>query len=258
MPDKKSKRIAGYIRVSSQDQRKEGYSLDAQKNKIIDYCKQNSFELIKIYEDAGISGGTINKRPAFKQLIIDAKNKRFDGILVFKFDRAFRNLKDAVITLDDFRKIGIDFISITENIDTTTAMGNAMFGIISVFAQLERDLTSERMDSSFWQKFNQGKSIGKCPTGYKWNKKSKIMEIDTKKAEMVKEIFKSTIQGISYRVICNKFNLKPQSYYNIIRNPVYCGFITFEKKIKQGIHIPLINISTFLAINKDFKIPNEE
>mgnify|MGYP001561976130 CR=1 FL=1 len=257
MQNKQSKRFAGYVRVSGQDQRKEGYSLDAQKNKIIEYCNFNKFELINIYEDAGISGSTIKKRPSFKKLLEDAKNKKFDGILVFKFDRAFRNLKDAVITLDEFRKINIDFISITENIDTTTAMGNAMFGIIGVFAQLERDLTSERMDSSFWQKFNEGKSIGKCPTGYKWNKKNKVMEIDTKKAEMVKEIFKSTIQGISYRVICSKFNLKPQSYYNIIRNPVYAGFITFEGLTKVGVHEAIVSISDFKLLNKDFVIPNE-
>lgn len=253
MSDKKSKRIAGYIRVSSQDQKKEGYSLDAQKNKIIEYCNQNNFELIKIYEDAGISGGTIKKRPAFKQLIEDASNKKFDAIVILKLDRAFRNTREALITFDDFAKWKIDFISIHEKIDTTSAMGRFFFTMMSALAELEKNLTSERMDTIFLHKFNQGKSIGKCPTGYKWNKKNKVMEIDTKKAEMIKEIFKSTIEGISYRIICSKFDLKPQSYYNIIRNPVYCGFIQFEKKIKKGLHEKIIDIETFKKLNKNFK-----
>lgn len=252
MENKKGRKIAGYVRVSSLDQKKEGYSIDAQKSLITKYCENNNHTLVKIYEDAGISGGTIIKRPAFKLLLSDARLHKFDAIVVLKLDRAFRNIKDAIFTSEELEKIKIDFISLNENIDTTSAMGRFFFNLMSALAQFERELTSERMDISFIQKFNEGRNIGRCPFGYKWDKKKKIMYLDLKNSEIVKEIFSLTINKISYKDICLKFNLKPQSYYNIIRNPVYCGFVSFEGKTRPGIHPKIISLEQFKLINPNF------
>ena len=243
------KKVCIYIRVSSEEQAKEGYSLNAQKNKLEEYAQFKDYWVYKIYTDAGVSGKSIKGRKAFQEMIEDAKQEKFSATLVYKFDRAWRNVRDAIVTLEDLSKIGVDFISITENIDTTTAMGKAVFGVISVFAQLERDLTGERLNLTLHDKFNSGINIGRCPTGYKWDKKKKIMIIDDKKAEMIRDIFKMASEKINYKEICEKYNLKPQSYYNIIRNKVYIGIISFEGVEKSGIHQPLISEELFLKVN---------
>jgi len=253
MITKNKKRVAGYIRVSSSDQAKEGYSLDAQKRKIEEYSEFKEWSVFKIYEDAGISGKSIKGRKAFQDMINDAKNGKFSAILIFKLDRAFRNVKDALNTLDELSKIKVDFISLSENIDTTTAMGKFFFTVINAFAQLERELTGERLNLTLNKKFQDGVMVGKSPIGYKWSKTKKIMVIDNKKSDMIKDIFEMTAKGISYREICGKYKLKPQSYYNMIRNKVYIGIITFEGVEREGIHQPIIDKGLFYEVNKNAK-----
>lgn len=244
------KRVAIYIRVSSEEQAKEGYSLDAQKKKLEEYAEFKKWFVYKIYEDAGISGKSIKGRKAFQDMLNDAKQEKFSAILIYKFDRAFRNVKDALNTLDELKEIGVDFVSITEDIDTTSAMGKFFFTIISGFAELERGLTGERLNLTLNRKFEQGIMIGKSPLGYSWNKRKKMMVIDEKKASIIRDVFQMTSEGVGYREICKKHKIKPQSYYNIIKNKVYIGIISFEGKEKKGIHKSLISKELFDKCNE--------
>lgn len=244
------KLVSIYIRVSSEEQKQSGLSLDAQKRVLLDYIKTKGWILFKEYIDAGISGKSIKGRKAFKELLEDAKNKEFSTILIYKFDRAFRNVKDALITLDELKELGIDFVSITEQIDTTTAMGKFFFVVISGFAELERNLTVDRMKLIMHDKFNRGLNIGKCPFGYKWSKTKKMMIKDIKKSSIIKDIFELTSKGIGYKEICEKYKLKPQSYYNIIKNKVYIGIVSFEGEERKGRHEPLIDKELFEMVNK--------
>lgn len=257
-----NKRVAIYLRVSTEEQKKEGLSIVAQKDKLYNYCKFKDWNVVMEYIDEGVSAGSIKKRPQFLQMIKDAKLKKFSTILIVKFDRAFRNTRDAIVTFEELYEEGIDFVSIAEDIDTTTPMGKFFFIIISAFAELERQMTIERNKAVREYKFNSGLSVSRVPFGYKAiykNKKEKKgvigMVIDNSN-NIVLDCFKMTADGIKYREICNKHKLNPQSYYNIIKNPVYCGYIKFGSELKKGIHSSIISEELFKQLNPNFEFPN--
>ena len=108
------------------------------------YLKSKEWEDYEIYTDPGFSGKDLN-RPAIKKLIQDCKDGKIDTVLVFKLDRISRSQKDTLYLIEEvFNKYGVGFISIRENFDTTTPFGKAMIGVLSVFAQLERETILER------------------------------------------------------------------------------------------------------------------
>jgi len=250
------KNVAIYIRVSSDEQKKEGLSVEAQLRKLQQYCEFKDWVVFKVYTDEGISAKSIKGRPAFSQMLQETKNGKFSAILITKFDRAFRNVKEALITFDDLKEKGVDFVSISEDIDTTTAMGKFFFIIISALAQFEREMTSDRNKAILEDKFNRGIIIGKIPFGYNAvykNKKEKKgiikIVIHPKESEIVKQVFQKTSEGISYKEICKEFKLKPQSYYNMIKNKVYMGIVSFEGIQKTGSHEGIISEELWRKVN---------
>lgn len=246
------KRVAIYLRVSTDEQAKHGISLDSQLKKTQDYCEFKDWEIFKVYRDEGISGGSTKKRKAFQQMIKDSKEKKFSAILVTKIDRAFRNVIDALLTLENLRDNGTDFVSISEDIDTTTPMGKAMFTIISVFAQLEREMNTGRVRDVRTLRFEQGMFPARSPYGYRpivRDKKVVGFKIYPKEAEVVSGCFKMASEGKDYKEICSTYGLKPQQYYNILRNKAYCGYVVFEGKERKGIHEPIISEELFNKVN---------
>lgn len=246
-------KFVGYLRVSSEEQKK-GVSIDTQRKKIEEYAQFKDWKISKFYEDAGISGTSINKRKAFQQMIKDAEDEKFTGIIVTKFDRAFRNVIDALTTIEKLNKLKIDIISIAENIDTTNPMGKAMFTIVSTFAELESGRNAERVRDVRKYRFEQGMMVGRSPFGYRTIKKAgKVVgfRIHQKEAEIVSDCFKMTSEGYSYREVCKKHKLKPQQYYNIVKNKVYCGYVIFEGKEKKGTHEPIISEELYNQVNKN-------
>lgn len=248
-----NKMVAVYIRVSGDDQKKEGLSLDAQKRKMEDYCQFKGWTIFKIYRDEGISGGSIKKRKQFKKMLDDSKYNNFSIILITKFDRAFRNTKEALITLDELKERKVDFVSIAEEIDTTTAMGNFFFVIISALAELERMLTRDRVSDVRMDKFNRCLFPAKAPFGYKSIvRDGKILKFiqHPKQAEIVKGCFLMASEGASYKDVCKKYKLKPQQYYNIIKNRVYCGYVCFQGEEKVGVHEKIISEELWRKVNE--------
>lgn len=131
------KKVGIYIRVSTQEQANEGYSIQAQKERLISYCKAKDWHIVDIYTDGGYSGSNLD-RPGIQKLIADIE--KIDMVLVYKLDRLSRSQKDTLYLIEDiFLKNNVDFVSMNESFDTSTPFGRAMIGILSVFAQLERE-----------------------------------------------------------------------------------------------------------------------
>ena len=162
-------KAVGYIRVSTDEQTQHGYSLEAQAQAIKKYCELQGWELVRIYRDDGYSGASM-ERPDLQQLLEDVYLRKFDVVVVWKLDRLSRNLKDTLYLLDDaLEKNGIGFISIQEQFDTTTPIGKAVMQIIAVFAQLEREMITERMKMGKYQKARLGQFGGHVLYGYRKN-----------------------------------------------------------------------------------------
>ena len=150
------KTAALYARVSTADQ-----SCDVQLTDLRRYAKQR-FDTNREYIDTGISGAQ-RHRPSLDALMADARKKRFDVVLVWKFDRFARSLKHLIDSLEDFGALGIDFVSYTEGVDTTTPSGRLLFHMVGAVAQFERDLIAERVRAGIAHAKAIGKRIGRPP-----------------------------------------------------------------------------------------------
>ena len=119
-------KAAIYSRVSTEEQAKEGLSVEAQIDKCKSFCNARDWKVFKVYKDAGYSAGNLN-RPAMELMLRDAQAQKFNIILVYKIDRFSRKLRDLILVLEDLKDKDINFTSVTEQIDTTSAMGEAFF-----------------------------------------------------------------------------------------------------------------------------------
>jgi DNA invertase Pin-like site-specific DNA recombinase len=148
-------RIAIYARVSTKDQ-----SCELQVRDLRAYCTARGFDLVREYVDVGQSGAK-DSRPELNKLMDDARKRQFDAIVVWRFDRFARSTKHLLLALEEFRSLGIQFISYQENIDTSSALGQALFTIVSAVAQLERDLIRERVTAGIRNARANGKRLGR-------------------------------------------------------------------------------------------------
>ncbi len=173
------KRIAIYARVSTDRQ-----STESQLNTLREYIKKREWNLFKEYIDEGFTGSD-TKRPAFKEMMADAKKRRFDVLLVYKLDRLSRSLKDLIITLDDLKSMGVDFVSYDNGLDTTTPTGRLIFHVVGSVAEFEREIIKERVKAGLENARRKGKKLGRPPVS------SALVE----KAKRLRS------QGMSYRKI---------------------------------------------------------
>lgn len=150
-------KTAIYARVSTNNGQQ---SPEMQLQALREYCAARKFVIFREYIDEGISG-TQNSRPALNQLMDDARKRKFDSVLVWKFDRFARSTKHLITALEEFKNLGIDFISYSENLDTSSPMGKAMFTIVGAIAELERSLIVERVKSGLQAAKKRGKRLGR-------------------------------------------------------------------------------------------------
>lgn len=148
-------RIGIYARVSTKDQ-----SCELQLRDLRTYCAARAFETVGEYIDAGQSGAK-ESRPELNKLMDDARKRKFDAVIVWRFDRFARSTKHLLLALEEFRSLGIQFISYQENIDTSSPLGQALFTIVSAVAQLERDLIRERVSAGIRNAQASGKQLGR-------------------------------------------------------------------------------------------------
>lgn len=190
-------RVAIYIRVSTTMQAENGESLNVQRTQLTTYAQMmlNALpENIVIFEDAGYSGKNMD-RPKFQDMMSQIRAGKFSHLLVWKIDRISRNLLDFSMMYKELKELGVTFVSKNEQFDTSTAMGEAMLKIILVFAELERNMTSERVTHTMIAMAQSGRwNGGRVPFGYTYRtegekKEKQIFEIDKGEAALVQEIF---------------------------------------------------------------------
>ena len=150
-----------YIRVSTEEQAKQGISLAAQEEALKNYAAALGYEILKVYREEGKSGKDIKGRPEMKKLLEDAQAHKFQAIFLYKLDRFSRSLRDLIDTIEKLKEWGIDFISLQDKIETTSASGKLMFHIISAFAEFERNVTSERTKFSMDKRARDGNVVSR-------------------------------------------------------------------------------------------------
>ena len=155
-------RVALYARVSTADK---GQDPRVQTLELQEYCQRRGWSVVGEYVDVGISG-TKEKRPELDRLMADAHRRRFDAILCWKFDRFARSVSHLLRALETFQTLGIDFVSFSEQLDTSTPTGKMVFTVLGAVAELERSLIVERVRAGMHNARAKGKRIGRPPRTY--------------------------------------------------------------------------------------------
>ncbi len=232
-----------YIRVSTEEQARHGISLSAQEEALTNYASALGYEIFKIYKDEGKSAKDITHRPEMVQILQDAQNHKFQAILIYKLDRFSRSLKDLIETIEKLKQWNVDFISLQDKIETTSASGKLMFHIISAFAEFERNVTGDRTKFSMDKKARDGSPITRAPWGYKMENKKLI---PTQNSFQIAELFLDFLnQNISLTQLAKKYDFSVNGLKKILKNQAYLGKTKFDGQTHQGTHQPLISSTLF-------------
>ena len=159
-------RAIGYVRVSTSSQAIDGVSLDAQREKIEAWCASNGYRLVEVFSDGGVSGKRADNRPGLQRALKAVCAKRGAALVVYSLSRLARSTKDAISIGERLDKAGADLVSLSEQIDTTTAAGKMVFRMLAVFSEFERDLVSERTTAALAAKRANGERTGQVPYGF--------------------------------------------------------------------------------------------
>ena len=240
--------LALYRRVSTDRQADEGYSLDVQKEKLIAFSKtMENVEEIREYTDDGYSGGSLD-RPGMRQMIEDVESGIITHVVVVKLDRLSRSQKDTLHLIEDiFTPNNVAFISIMESFNTDTAFGRAMVGILSVFAQLERENIFERTRGGMQKRVEAGywPGGGRTPYGYDYDPAQGIL-VPNEDAEKVRYIYDRYLAGIGMQTIADELGLKYERIvYNIITRKSNTGVIVYNGVEYQGRHEAIVSLDTY-------------
>lgn len=247
MERKEAPKAALYIRVSTEAQAEEGYSIDAQKEMLEAYCITKKIAAYEHYIDGGYSGSNID-RPEMQRLIHDVKNGEIGIVVVYKLDRLSRSQKDTLYLIEDvFNLHNAEFISMNESLDTSTPMGRAMLGIMSAFAQLERETIRERTRMGMRERVKEGLWMGggRVPFGYDYDKEQGIL-VPNQDAETVRRIYDLYLQGFSTQMIADILGLKYDKLaLQILTRKTNLGIICYNNQEYQGKHEPIISLETY-------------
>ncbi|MET3297408.1 UNVERIFIED_ORG: site-specific DNA recombinase [Bacillus proteolyticus] len=239
--------VVGYVRVSTQEQ-VNGFSIQAQKEKIVEYCFQKGVEPQKVYVDAGVSGKSVKNRTALQQLLLQVKKGNIKEVVVWKVNRLARKLVDILYIVEAFQKYGVAFTSLSENFNSGTPQGLFTLQMLGAVSQLERETILENSRMGRRQRDKQGEYCGARILGYdvipkstclKEGKRSNL-EINNEEAKVVQKIFHWYANGLGYKEIVkqlNKRKIKTKygkafslgGIYKILRNVVYIGKVRFQQ-----------------------------
>lgn len=246
--------MALYMRVSTEEQAQEGFSLDAQGERMRAYCKAQGYDIYNTYREEGESGRTI-KRPKYQAMM--EKIDSWDGILVLKMDRIHRNSRNFMAMMDLLRAQDKLFVSMQETLDTSTAMGRFVMDIIQRIAQLESEQTGERVHMGMTQKAKTD-APGICgfnaPYGYVFIKeKLKIVEHEAKNIRLMFELYNKgrTLEKIAVHLMNKGLTTRVSKKWTrmnvgyILNNPIYAGWLEWDDHLKKGDHEAIIKVSTF-------------
>ncbi len=256
-----TKNCAIYTRVSTDMQaEKEFSSCDAQEQKIRSFIEsQEDWQVCKVYTDGGYSGATL-QRPAIQQLLQDVQREKIDIVLVYKIDRLTRSPKDFYHLIECFEQANLDFISITERIDTSTPAGRLLRNIMLTFSQFERELLSERVKDKMLERAKIGLyNGGSAPLGYMRANKKLVPHPENRK--VIKSMFEMYVETQSLAAVfkmmremgvrTNRGNAYPLTKITrLLSNPLYVGKVYHKGEIYDGIHEPLVSKDVFELAQK--------
>lgn len=252
------KHTALYLRVSTEAQADEGYSLTAQAEKLEAYCHMKGIMTFRRYVDGGFSGSNLS-RPAITELIDAIRHNTVERVVVYKLDRLSRSQKDTLYLIEDvFLPNHVDFVSINENIDTGSPYGRAMIGILSAFAQLERENIFLRTRMGMIERVKQGywQGGGKVPFGYDYDPQQGIL-VPNADADTVREIYARYLAGQSAGRIARDLGLKYERLVTqILERESNTGVIIYKGERYKGRHKALIDTDTFLKAQRRLRRAN--
>ena len=226
------RKVAGiYIRVSTEDQAREGFSLGEQKEKLLQLCKFKEYEVFKIYEDAGISAKDIKNRPAFQEMLADMKKGKINYIVAYKLDRVTRSVRDLEELIAVLEKHNTYLVCDRDDVNTSTANGRFFVRMLTVLSQLEIEIVSERTKFGLNGAIKSGHLPGKIPLGYKKDINKKTV-IDETTKDIVIRIFNMYLEGKSYQQISNILNKEKVLYPKKWRDTTIMGMI--DNRVYMG------------------------
>lgn len=188
-----------YIRVSTQDQAREGISLSAQEARIRAWAIANDYFVVAVHEDAGLSGGRADNRPALQKALREAKDGT--ALVVYSLSRLARSTRDAIAISDTLAKAGADLVSLSERIDTTSASGKMLFRLMAVMAEFERDQIAERTKMAMRHMRAQGNRVGHEPFGWKLGRDGKALRPCAEEQKAIASMFAQRRRGATYAKI---------------------------------------------------------
>lgn len=255
-------RVALYLRVSTQEQAKEGYSIGEQETRLKKYAEAMGWDIYKIYVDPGYSGGDTN-RPGLTDMIKDVEAGEVDKVVVYKLDRLSRSQLDTLYLIEKvFLANDTDFVSMSENFDTSTPFGRAMIGILAVFAQLEREQIKERMGMGKEARAKEGKWHGGAtePIGYDYDPVTELLNINEYEVMQLLELSELFLKGTPLRTIERIFTEKgythkhgtwdPKTMRRVLRNKIYIGYIKHNEEWYPGLQPRIFTDETFNKMQK--------
>ncbi|MBN1389175.1 MAG: recombinase family protein [Candidatus Thermoplasmatota archaeon] len=264
MPDLsiKKNRAVLYIRVSTEDQAKEGYSLSAQEERLKAYCLAKEWNVANTYIDDGYSGRS-DDRPAYRRMMADMDS--WDILVVMKMDRIHRNSKNFTTMMENLNDNGKEFTSMQESFDTTTAMGRFVMDIIQRIAQLESEQIGERVYIGMLQKAKEGTGwLGfNIPYGFEIEN-DRIVQVPGE-AAVIRLMYEKYIAGSSLSEICDHLmnnniltkkglrKWEKKTISRILSNPLNCGYLHWEEIIYKGDIQAIVDVDTFNRVQRLMK-----
>ncbi|MEB3750011.1 recombinase family protein [Geobacillus icigianus] len=254
-------KVAIYVRVSTDEQAKEGFSIPAQRERLRAFCASQGWEIVQEYIEEGWSAKDLD-RPQMQRLLKDIKKGNIDIVLVYRLDRLTRSVLDLYLLLQTFEKHNVAFRSATEVYDTSTAMGRLFITLVAALAQWERENLAERVKFGIEQMIDEGKKPGgHSPYGYKFDKDFNCTIIE-EEADVVRMIYRMYCDGYGYRSIADRLNelrVKPRiakewnhnSVRDILTNDIYIGTYRWGDKVVPNNHPPIISETLFKKAQKE-------
>ena len=252
------RKIAGvYIRVSTEDQAREGFSLGEQEEKLLQLCKFKELDVYKVYKDAGISAKDMEHRPQFQEMLKDMKEGKLNYIVAYKLDRITRSVRDLEELISVLEQYNCFLLCDRDDVNTSTANGRFFVRMLTVLSQLEIEIVSERTKFGLNGAIKSGHIPGQRPFGYK-SAEDKRMVIDNATRPYVEKIFDMYLEGKSFQQIANYFkgnniypkkNWKDTTIQKIIDNKIYMGDYEQYKRIgKQENLEPIVYMNVIEPI----------
>jgi site-specific DNA recombinase len=251
-----------YTRVSTEDQKENGFSLQDQLIKLTKFCKEKGYIIVKHYEE-DFSAKNF-ERPQFKKFLDDVKNKRIkpQKFICVRFDRFSRNASETINMINFLKKFKIEVCFLENQVNLDTPENLLQFYINAVLPQIENERRALNTKTGMRQALKQGRWMWNAPKGYINEKASKLLKINIEEAELIKYAFEQVslnikpIDSIRKELLLKGFKCSKSRFYNLLKDPIYIGYILIKEwnsepeELVRGLHDAIISKELFQKVQK--------